>query len=124
MGSRYKYRAWDGKKMHYFNGIFNQRPYIETSTFPQYESCPEYLELEIMQYTGLKDSDEKEIYEGDILDEKWKWEVIYFADGFIGKHETPANSMPLLNILRKRDADGCLVEIIGNIYENPELVKT
>jgi len=47
---------------------------------------------EIMQFTGLKDSKGKEIYEGDIV--SWK------AEGAIGE-----------------------LEIIGNIYENPELLK-
>jgi hypothetical protein len=68
----------------------------------------------LMQYTGLKDKNGKEIYEGDILKtltgicevvwNEYKWGVNYhkaFADwSFEGE-----------------------CEIIGNVYENPELLK-
>jgi hypothetical protein len=58
------------------------------------------------EYTGLKDKNDKEIYEGDILDFEDDRIVVYWADGFYPKHGM---------------YDEC--EIIGNIYETPELLK-
>jgi len=111
-----KFRAWDGKQM----CIKEMQTY-----FAGYGLMFDHFEhpVALMQYTGLKDKNGKEIYEGDILDKKWKWEVIYFADGFIGKHETPNNSMPLHTLIQHRERAGCSIEIIGNVYENPELLE-
>lgn len=76
----------------------------------------------IGQFTGLYDCNKKEIYEGDIL--KWSngrmyvvkfWRGMFYAsveecnDGFLG-------GFPL-------HALGEYREIIGNIYDNPELLK-
>lgn len=75
---------------------------------------------DIMQYTGLKDKNGKEIYEGDIV--KWQHgispnndeegiSVINFDEGCFGLE----NSYKLNCLLE--------MEIIGNIYENKELIK-
>jgi len=63
-------RAWDEKlkKFHYFKGIFNHRPYTEHSTFPQYESCPEYHKLIIELYIDLYDqTGEEKVYYNDLV---------------------------------------------------------
>jgi len=70
--------------------------------------------LIIQQFTGLKDINGKEIYEGDILDTKC---VVSFNDGMFGifdKH----NYMGLNSYMSK------FREVIGNIYENPELLQS
>lgn len=63
-------RAWSKKenKFYYFVGVFNRRPYIERSTFVQYESCPEYIGLEDCErLLDRKDIKGNDIYEGDVI---------------------------------------------------------
>jgi uncharacterized phage protein (TIGR01671 family) len=79
-----------------------------------------------MQYTGLKDKNGKEIYEGDICyvyPDEWEFQlegcnhnVIYFEGGF-GLKRDKNPFYPLYKSL----ADYC--NVIGNIYENPELLE-
>jgi uncharacterized phage protein (TIGR01671 family) len=67
-----------------------------------------------MQYTGLEDKNGKEIYEGDILYiENEICEVKFNVPSF-----TAYNSQE-----HEWNIQYAGVEIIGNIYENPELLK-
>ena len=85
---------------------------------------------ELMQFTGLKDKNGKEIYEGDMLGyfitihntgERKLWEkhevIIELFSG--GGMDTGVIGVGF--VLEDRDPHEC--EVIGNIYENPELIK-
>ena len=84
-------------------------------------------EFELMQYTGLKDKNGKEIYEGDIFKHgtersfvKWDKDDLQWFAQRCKKH------YPTDKILNK---DGHMLsgfsnyEVIGNVYENPELIE-
>ena len=75
---------------------------------------------ELMQYIGLKDKNGKEIYEGDIV-RFW-----FVGDEFIRLVEW---SVPQAGFVAGFSVDlgkvdgTSAVEVIGNIYENPELIR-
>lgn len=82
----------------------------------------DYEDIIVEQYTGLKDKNGKEIYEGDILETCCGKAEVYFDDEFLMykikvKH---GGTMPFVSKKSKKHFD---YEIIGNIHENPELLE-
>ena len=121
MSREIKFRAWITNLSIPFMAVQGE-PDIETlgSFFHHY--CGSEQE-KLMQFTGLKDQKGNDIYEGDILKNPSgkKDIVIWFGNGFYGKskHSHDKNriiSNPLcFDYLENK-------EIIGNIYENPDLL--
>jgi hypothetical protein len=72
---------------------------------------------EIMQFTGIKDCNGKEVYEGDIVKYNELPCCIEWDDGAFELIRNDNFIMHLWNIVPIR------LEIIGNIYESPELLK-
>lgn len=156
-----KFRAWDSKLKYMFydgdtNGFKNTTYPISVTNkgviycekgkwgrenevrdengevgYKQWEYDKYHWQVELMQYTGLKDKNGKEIYEGDIFNCHYsdetknhhKWEVVWsdeYASFKLKRIGSPCNqSMVNQNVY---DYSGWNGEVIGNIYENPELV--
>ncbi|MFD2869873.1 YopX family protein [Kurthia populi] len=79
----------------------------------------------LMQYTGLQDKNGREIYEGDITIDGYGTVTVIENDGFqwlerIVRLRDRHISKEIL-IMTKANAFRC--EVIGNIYENPELLE-
>ncbi len=123
MSREVKVRAWMPKEKKWYKGGAIQLIATQNNSFQVSE--PNRKIIELSQYTGLRDKNNVEIYEGDIVrcfpDDDPK-EVVYCAD----RNYTAFDLVPDIgadsNGLSYAMAEG-QVEVIGNIYENPELAK-
>lgn len=120
-----KFRAWNGYRILKDKELRENAEllYTKAGSSDQYMYdilLPNSKDLILMQYTGLKDRNGKEIYEGDILDYAYdKFEVLYHKGSFkIRKLKFENGNVHLLEDCSFDD-----VKVIGNIYENSELLE-
>lgn len=131
-----KFRAWDTTKEHFVEvkklqwwpgGLFLNDTTKSIDGNPPFENIfgDGYKVIKLMQYTGLKDKNGKEIFEGDIVNEfrtsrsfpegkNYKrvigWSEDMTLDDSYGQNAVGFNLF------------GGVLEVIGNIYENSELL--
>lgn len=116
MGREIKFRAWDkvSKKM-LVPGDINL-PDITCNGCPVEPHTRKNLslEMELMQYTGLKDKNGKEIYEGDILKSKFNsgWVVEWVNDDEL-------NGWNISKDFGDIEDD----EVIGNVFQYQDLIN-
>ena len=118
-----KFRAWDKqeKQMMKVSAISLENKEIGVKDFRTYHFF-RIKNIELMQYTGLKDKNGTEIYEGDVVKvegdgEIYRVEWIYSGFGLEPRYNSP--HYPILGNVKLRKK----IEVIGNIHENPELLE-
>ena len=126
-----KFRAWDeGNKIMHHNFQFI-RTGLEGNDWIVFSSDEHPLDmnphpfenpyfsqqLKVMQFTGLHDKNGKEIYEGDFIKQ---------SDGQIAKITFEPFAFCAYKIPLGAFADSWskIIEVVGNIYENPELLRS
>lgn len=112
------YYAWYGRPGAPFIGFHNS-----IGTMMWCEVAP----ATVGQYTGLTDKNGKRIFEGDIVQDMngTIYPVVWGGSGFYLRYSPPHahgfhhDLLPLCNYW---SAHGAIVEIIGNVHDNPELI--
>jgi len=137
-----KFRAWNGKEMKPVSSInFDDDGSALTITFetaPRGKYYKPFVHGEyghLMQFTGEKDEDAKEIYEGDIVDQmglitevKFRYGCFFFCsktdDGQIMNSGAGDFHHIIKQYKERKLKPFSRMKVIGNIYQNPELIKT
>ena len=129
MNRETRFRAWDGKKFYYtpdFNLSFTKSGIIcglknGGMIFPNSN--------ELQQFTGLKDKNGKEIYESDVVSikgDKRKFYIRWFDNMCFGFADVRSDYKETFYACYD-DRNGypmdSMIEIIGNIHQNPELIE-
>ena len=128
MNREIKFRAWDGEQKCFRNDEF----LISTTNGGKIQIVGVSIDMDtvrinediiLMQFTGLLDKNGKEIYEGDVL-KTLRFrnvvtnhvETILFLDGSFCTQTNDDVTVPISYHKEKE------IEIIGNVFENPELL--
>ncbi|PEW66983.1 hypothetical protein CN448_18815 [Bacillus cereus] len=116
-----KFRAWDGDRMQNVLTLGLFEGFVSTNKLHS-----DIEDFKLMQYTGLKDKNGKEIYEGDIVSRHDGG--IHFQEEALAEHVVKWGNFGWLPFEIGEGYQKCVYGeiyefiVIGNIYENPELL--
>ena len=115
-----KFRAWDKTKNKWAHDIItNLHGGIFEFIYGEEPGDGDYKEtsnIELMQFTGLHDRNGKEIYEGDVVKR-------YHLQGVVAWHKERAMFIVNDGFNEPVFNDILGIEVICNLYENPELLN-
>ena len=119
-----KFRAWDKIRKKMYDSVFysydRKTGIMNLDTDLGVIHFSERQAFELIQYTGLKDKNNKEIYEGDIIEFDYNCKTNRFAVEFLyGAYcfDTPGGLWFLKRFNREQ------IKVIGNIHQNPERMR-
>lgn len=129
-----KFRAWDGKEMfdaYQMQFLVSGKVTVRSKGCTNYGNGEKFVTHDdaiLMQFTGLLDMDDKEIYSGDILALSYGipptlaiLQVVDCIGGFkvICKNSSP-EEMTMIEFYESGLNKDCYIQ--GNIYQSPELL--
>ncbi len=134
-----KFRAWDERKKEWLSyfAVSNTGLIQALDDKGNDWSARDGQNVSLMQYTGLTDKNGKEIYEGDVVewddnsDGRWRRRCVvgwtpahYTLKGYYYDVKKPEEKTPIDfrfgAFIYEEDGE---LEVIGNIYESPDLIK-
>jgi len=115
-----KFKAWDERQKKWVSEdiVIDCNGIISISNLDS--DIQQIEDLEIVWYTGEKDKDDVEVYNGDLIETIYPDRIlsgrkIYFKDGMFGVDNVCNKFIPLSQLKNYK--------VTGNIYENPDKVK-
>jgi len=114
MSRELKFRVWDNDQLKFYFFDLFEIPLVVTFKAPVY------------QYIGEKDSNNKDIYEGDIYQYKYEYDSDYDGDMPIVKQMKGVTLIKDIwdnYWIKQVKSEGGFGEVIGNINQNKELIE-
>ena len=127
-----KFRVWNEKTESFIDygdlmlDLKNGKVYSGDVGIPEY-TIDVTNQVILMQYTGCRDKNGIEIYEGDVIKDKYgkAWLVQWYVGAFVITDKIPDSDGQTSTYSHFSNVSNhhFYFEVIGNIYENPELLE-
>ena len=132
---KHKFRAWHIHKqimcevirIDFEQGIITLDLETDDNEYYWMETDWSFSDAEIMQYTGCRDKNGIEIYEGDVIKDKYDkiWLVQWYVGAFVITNKIPDSDgqESTYSYFNNLSNHHFYFEVIGNMWENPELLE-